>query len=86
MTDDRASRPQQYLTPEESTDVDKALLDSEERFLTRLTISSHRLLQTIARDLDVAMTDLTHQQIVAWFERESKARREQGPDASTLKW
>lgn len=83
---DPAQNPTQYLTPEESGDVDAALLSSPEKFLTRLTISSHRLLKIIAREEGVPMEELTHQQIVAWFEKDGKIRREQGIDAATLKW
>lgn len=78
--------PEQYLSPEESADVDAALLTSSEKFLTRLTISSWRLLQTIAQDTGVTVEQLTHKQIIQWFENDSKVRREQGNDAATLKW
>jgi hypothetical protein len=40
---------EQFLTPEESADVDKALLTSPEKFLTRLTISSLRLLKMMEK-------------------------------------
>ncbi|MGB5959323.1 MAG: hypothetical protein WBG73_01590 [Coleofasciculaceae cyanobacterium] len=76
----------QFLTAEESGDVDKALLSSSEKFLTRLTISSLRLLKQIAKDTDVAIEDLTHQQVVDWFENDGKIRREQGIEAAFLKW
>lgn len=75
-----------FLTETESADVDKALLSSAEKFLTRLTISSLRLLTIIANDLDVAVEDLTHEQIIAWFEKDAKVRREEGIDAAVLKW
>ena len=55
---------QQFLTPEESIEVEKALLTSEEKFLTRLTISSLRMLKIIAQDLDIKLEDLTSQQII----------------------
>ena len=42
--------PDQYLSPEESADIDTALLSSSEKFLTWLTISSQRLLKAIAQD------------------------------------
>ena len=74
----------QFLTENESLDVDKALLSSPEKFLTRLTISSQRLLKIIAEDLDIAIEDLTHEQIIAWFEKDGKIRREQGPEAAIL--
>jgi len=76
----------QYLSPEESTDVDTALLSSAEKFLTRLTISSQRLLQKIAHDYQVSVEELTHQQIIQWFENDSKVKRENGGGAGTLKW
>ncbi len=80
------SSSMQFLSPEESADIDAALLDSSEKFLTRLTISSLRLLQIIAEDLEIPVNELTHKQIIAWFEKDGKIRREQGKDAATLKW
>jgi len=76
----------QFLSKEESEEVDKALLSSPEKFLTRLTISSLRLLTTIAEQEGVAVEELTPEQIIAWFERDGKVRREQGIEAATLKW
>jgi len=80
------SDPIKFLTPEESLKVDGALLSSSEKFLTRLTISSWRLLQQIALDTEVAIEDLTVEQIVEWFEKDGKIRREQGVEAAFLKW
>ena len=76
----------QFLTAEESAKVDAALLSSPEKFLTRLTVSSLRLLKHIAEDYGVKMEDLTAEQVVAWFEKDGKIRREQGLDAAFLKW
>jgi hypothetical protein len=76
----------QFLSPAESAAVDAALLSTPEKFLTRLTISSLRLLVKIAADYEVAIADLTPEQIIAWFEQDSKTRREQGIDAAVLKW
>lgn len=76
----------QFLTPEESADVDAALLSSTEKFLTRLTLSSQKLLKIIAEDVGVPIDDLTTKQIIAWFEKDGKIRREQGIDAAVLKW
>lgn len=76
----------QFLTPEESADVDKALLSSSEKFLTRLTISSLRLLKQISKDTGVTIEELTHQQVIDWFERDGKIRREQGVEVAFLKW
>ncbi len=76
----------QFLTNVESEDINAALLSSEEKFLTRLTISSWRLLQIIAKDLNLPIEELTPKQIVAWFEQDGKVRREQGKEAAVLKW
>jgi LysM repeat protein len=78
--------PDQYLSSEESADVEAALLTSSEKFLTRLTISSQRFLQKIAQDYQVSIEQLSHQQIIQWFENDSKVKREQGEDAETSKW
>ncbi|MBE9126654.1 MULTISPECIES: hypothetical protein [unclassified Coleofasciculus] len=76
----------QFLTLEESGDVDKALLSSHEKFLTRLTISSLRLLKHIAEDTGIAVEELTPEQVISWFEQDGKIRREQGSNAAFLKW
>ncbi|MEN9216225.1 MAG: hypothetical protein Q6K90_02740 [Gloeomargarita sp. HHBFW_bins_162] len=77
---------EQFLTLEESAQVDAALLSSHEKFLTRLTISSLRLLTHIAQTYQVPVEHLTPTQIIAWFEQDSKIRREQGAAAAFLKW
>lgn len=76
----------QFLSLEESAKVDAALLSSPEKFLTRLTISSLKLLKHIAQEYDVAIEDLTTQQVIDWFEKDAKIKREQGIEASFLKW
>jgi hypothetical protein len=76
----------QFLTPEESAEVDKALLSSPEKFLTRLTLSTHKLLKYIAQELETPIEELTPEQIIAWFEKDAKIKREQGVEASFLKW
>ncbi len=76
----------QFLSLEESAKVDAALLTSPEKFLARLTISSLRILQHIAQEYNVKIEDLTAQQIIDWFEKDGKVRREQGIDAAYLKW
>lgn len=76
----------QFLTLEESAKVDAALLASNEKFLTRLTISSLKVLKHIAQETGIAIEDLTAEQVVAWFEKDGKIRREQGIEAAYLKW
>jgi hypothetical protein len=77
---------EQFLTAEESADIDKALLTTPEKFLTRLTISSLRLLKLIAKDYSVSVDELTSAQVIEWVEKDSKVKREQGVDAAVLKW
>lgn len=76
----------QFLTPEESAAVDAALLTTPEKFLTRLTLSTAKLLAYIAKDLNVPIDTLTNEQIIAWFEADSRRKREEGVQASVLKW
>lgn len=76
----------QFLTEKESIEVEKALLTSSEKFLTRLTISSFKLLQIIAQDLEISLENLTSEQIISWMEKDSKIKREQGKDQGVLKW
>jgi hypothetical protein len=76
----------QFLTHDESAQVDAALLSSPEKFLTRLTISSLRILQHIAKEYDVSIEELTAKQIITWFEIDGKVRREKGVEEAFLKW
>ncbi|BAQ65018.1 hypothetical protein [Geminocystis sp. NIES-3709] len=76
----------QFLTENESIEVEKALLTTSEKFLTRLTISSFKLLQIIAQDLGVSLQDLTSEEIIKWMEKDSKIRQEKGKDEAVLKW
>jgi hypothetical protein len=78
-------QPSQFLTPEESAKVDAALLASNEKFLTRLTISSLKLLKHIAQEKGVAVEELTAEQVITWFEQDGKVRR-QGIEGAYLKW
>lgn len=76
----------EFLTPEEMVQVEGALLSSPEKFLTRLTLSSLKLLRYIAEEEGVAIADLTTGQVVAWFERDAKRKREAGVQETVLKW
>ena len=76
----------QFLTLEDSAQVDAALLASNEKFLTRLTVSSLNLLKHIAQEYAVNIEDLTTTQIIAWFEKDSKIRREQSSKSAYLQW
>lgn len=76
----------QFLAPDESLAVDGALLSQHEKFLTRLTISSMRLLIHIASCYQTQVECLTASQVIEWFEQDAKIRHEQGSEAAFLKW
>ena len=76
----------EFLTAEESAAVDGALLSPPEKFLTRLTLSALKLLRYVAQEEGVAIEDLSQSQIIAWFERDAKRKREEGVSATVLKW
>lgn len=77
---------QQFLTTAEAVSVDRALLSTHEKFLTRITISSLRLLQKISTDQNVPVADLTPEIVIAWFEADSKRRLQDGDEAAALQW
>jgi hypothetical protein len=77
---------EQYLTHAEAVEVDKALLSTHEKFLTRITISSLRMLQQIAEYEQVKVEELTPQQIIKWFERDAEIKRSNGDTAGSLQW
>jgi len=78
--------PIQFLTLEEAQEIDKAMLSSMEKFMTRITVSALRIIIKIAEDLQTHGEELTPQQIVQWIEHDSLKRKEQGEDAAFLKW
>jgi hypothetical protein len=75
-----------YLTHAEAVAVEQALLSTHEKFLTRITISSLRMLQQIAEHERVKVEDLTPQQIIEWFERDAELKRSEGDTAGSLQW
>jgi hypothetical protein len=56
----------EFLTPEESAEVDKALMTAHDKFATRVAIYALRSLKQIARQNGVAIEDLDPQQIEDW--------------------
>ncbi|PZU97727.1 MAG: hypothetical protein DCE90_06510 [Pseudanabaena sp.] len=78
--------PIQFLTIEEAREIDKAMLSSMDKFMTRIAVSSLRIITKIAKDMQVHGEELTPQQIVQWIENDSLKRRAQGADAAFLKW
>ena len=78
--------PIQFLTLAEAHAIDGAILSTMEKFMTRITISSMRIIVKIAQDLKIHAEELAASQIVQWIEHDSQIRKEQGEDAAFLKW
>ncbi|HBC43748.1 MAG TPA: hypothetical protein DCZ88_18140 [Pseudanabaena sp.] len=76
----------QFLTLAEAHAIDGAMLSTMEKFMTRITISSMRIITKIAQELRIHAESLSAQQIVQWIELDSQIRKEQGEDAAFLKW
>ena len=55
---------------------------SFELFFTNLVIASLRPLRQIAAEVGGAIEQLTVKQVVVWFEKDGKIRREQGADVA----
>jgi hypothetical protein len=62
--------PTEFLTPQESAEVDKALLTSREKFSARVAIYALRALKQIAEQTGVAIAALKTQQIVEWVNQD----------------
>jgi hypothetical protein len=69
-------QPTNFLTLEESTAVDQALMTSREKFLTRVAIYSLRSLKQIAQETGVAIEEITDQQVVDWVEQDKMVQQE----------
>ncbi len=77
---------EKYLSRAEALDIEMTMLSTHEKFLTRITISSLRMLQQIAESEGVKVEELTPSQIIKWFERDAQLKRSQGDDAGSLQW
>lgn len=77
---------EKYISRAEALDVEAAKLSTHEKFLTRITISSLRLLQQIATEEQTDINELTTSQIIKWFEKDAELKRSQGESAGSLQW
>jgi hypothetical protein len=59
--------PTEFLTPEESAEVDKALLTSKDKFVTRVALYSLRSLKKISSESGLAIAELNPSQIEDWI-------------------
>ncbi|MGF1497217.1 MAG: hypothetical protein ACFB8W_10390 [Elainellaceae cyanobacterium] len=60
-----------FLTPEESAQVDQALLTSRERFSARVAIYSLRVLKQISQQTGQAIADITDQALADWVAQDT---------------
>jgi hypothetical protein len=75
----------EWIEQDESIKQQIEIDASFESFFTNLVISSVRPLQQISLETGEEIEALTVKQLVAWFEKDGKIRREQGIDAAFLK-
>lgn len=61
----------EFLTIEESTQVDAALLSSKEKFSTRLAIYALRVLKEIANDMGLSVEWVTFEQVRQWIKKDA---------------
>ncbi|MEG4491558.1 hypothetical protein [Microcoleus sp. D3_18_C4] len=73
-----------WIKNDESIKGSLELDASFENFFTNLVIASLRPLRQIATESGGAIEQLTVKQVVAWFEKDGKIRREQGTEAAFL--
>ncbi|MEG4055101.1 MULTISPECIES: hypothetical protein [unclassified Microcoleus] len=60
------------------------LMRGEENFFTNLVVASLWHERQVAMEAERAIEQLTVKQVVAWFVKDGKIRREQGVDATFL--
>jgi type II secretory pathway component PulK len=70
-----------FLTPEESAEVDGALMTARDRFSTRVALYSLRSLKQIAQEAGVAIADLSPNQIEDWIYQDPSLQPENGFDS-----
>ncbi|CAL5409743.1 unnamed protein product [Camellia sinensis] len=74
-----------FLTLEEAGLVEISGLDTHERFLCRLTISSLNLLRVISEQEGCSIEELNAGKVCDWFLKD-KLKREQNLESAVLQW
>ena len=68
-----------------AADLGSIELDARlENFFTNWVVASWRLLRQMASEAERAIEQLTVKQVVTWFVKDGKIRREQGTEAAFL--
>lgn len=78
--------PIQFLTLDEVHAINGAMLSTMDKFMTRITVSSMRIINKISEELKVHSEEISPSQIVNWIEHDSQIRKTEGEDAAFLKW
>ncbi|ABG53345.1 conserved hypothetical protein [Trichodesmium erythraeum IMS101] len=71
-----------FLTSEESAQVDAALLTSKDKFSTRLAIYSLRCLRQIARETGLTLEEIPAEQVKAWMQKDKSLKQNLDSDPS----
>lgn len=72
-----------FLTEEEAASVDAALLTSRDKFATRVAIYSLRVLKQIAEREQMAIAQISPQQIESWIQQDETLAQNQAPGLET---
>ena len=72
----------EFLTIEESTQVDAALLSSKEKFSTRLAIYALRVLKEIGNDMGLSVEWVTFEQVRQWIKKDALLEKQIEVDVS----
>lgn len=72
-----------FLSAEEAAAVEGALLSSRDKFTTRVAIYSLRVLKQIAREQEVAIAQVSPEQITEWVEHDEALKTSSVPGLET---
>ncbi len=79
-----ANTIQAWMTQDQTIQHQIDLDRDFETFFTRLILSSLKPLQQIQQETGIGIQDLTVEQVVAWFEKEAKMRRQATSEEASL--
>jgi hypothetical protein len=65
-----------FLTVEESHQVDAALLSSRDKFITRIAIYALRTLKKISLEVGCSVENITNNQVIAWVKKDETLRQQ----------
>ncbi|GKV30904.1 hypothetical protein SLEP1_g39671 [Rubroshorea leprosula] len=82
---ERKTERKGFLSLEEAGLVEISGLNTHERFLCRLTISSLNLLKVISEQEGCSIEELNAGRVCDWFVKD-KLKREQNIDSAVLQW